>query len=247
MRSNAMSLLNDERASELVGEVRAARSAAHELVGKQISRSRERIRSSSKTRKSVRTKERIMHAASELMAERGNTNFQMSEVAKRCQLSKGSLYYYFADKDELIGALFDESVDELVEDIETFAAQAPSAREALLDLHAEFARRLRSGSPLAMAMTYELAGRGDTALPEVSSHFSRAAKVIAAQLERAKSEGVVRGDIDADVVAIFATGGLVATSLAVASGRAEDSADAVSAGILDLMLHGVGTSGAAPA
>jgi hypothetical protein len=98
-----------------------------------------------------------------------------------------------------------------------------------------------------MAMTYELAGRWDTALPEVSSHFSRAAKVIAAQLERAKSEGAVRGDIDADVAAIFATGGLVATSLAVASGRAEDSADAVSAGILDLMLHGVGTSGAAPA
>ncbi len=234
-----MSLLNDERASELVGEVRAARSAAHELVGKQISRSRERIRSSSKTRKSMRTKERIMHAASELMAERGNTNFQMSEVAERCQLSKGSLYYYFADKDELIAAIFDESTSELVDVIEELASKAETARDALHALYAEFSRRLHTGTPLALAMTYQFGGSNELSMPSVAKNFRRAVRVIASQLERAKAEGVIREDVDCEAAAVFSVGGLLATSMSVASGSAREDPDALSASIMSMLIHGM--------
>ncbi len=238
-----MALIHEDGATELVGTVRAARTLAHGIVEEQLAQGRARLRSSSKTRKSARTRERIMTAASQLMAERGNTGFQMSEVSDRCHMSKGSLYYYFADKDELIAAIFDESVDDLVDVIEGLAAQASTAREALRLLYAEFARRLRAGSPLSLAMTYELAGAHDAALPEVSSHFDRAAKVVAAQMERAKAEGLVREDVDTTVAATFATGGLVASSMAVARTHSAESADAIAASLLDMILRGVGVAG----
>ena len=240
-----MALMRDDATTELVGGVRAARSAAHELVGDQLARGKARLKSSSKTRKSALTRKKIMTAASELMAERGNTNFQMSEVSDRCHMSKGALYYYFSDKDELIAAIFDESVDELVGGMEALVAKSPSAREALSALYAEFSRRLRTGSTLSLALTYQLAGSDNRPLSQVTSHFARAAAVIAAQLERAKSEGLVRPDVDTATAATFATGGLITVSMSFAAGQATAGADVISSRLMELILRGVGTEGAA--
>ena len=236
-----MDLLNDGTAMELVGGMRAARSAAREVVDERVSRGKARLHASTKTRKSALTRKRIMKAASDLMVERGNTAFQMSEVSERCDMSKGSLYYYFADKDELIAAIFDESVDMLVDEMEALVESSASASDALRALYAEFTRRLRGGSPLALAMTYELARSNDVALSEVTSHFSRASKVIATQLERAKAEGLVRADVDSEIAAVFATGGLVATSLVVASHQTDESAEEISNNLLNMILRGMGT------
>ena len=84
-------------------------------------------RSGTATPKSAVTREKIMAAAAELMVERGGTDFQMMEVSARCEMSKGSLYYYFADKGELVRAVLDRSVEALVDAVERVVAQAPSA------------------------------------------------------------------------------------------------------------------------
>jgi len=238
-----MALMRDDATTELVGGVRAARSAAHELVGDQLARGKARLKSSSKTRKSALTRKKIMTAASELMAERGNTNFQMSEVSDLCGMSKGSLYYYFSDRDELLAAIFDESVDELVMQIEGVAARADSARAALRGLYGEFAKRLKEGSVLSLAMTHELAGSNDVDQPDVTSRLTRVAEVIAAQLERAKAEGVVRQDVDSAAAATFALGGFLATSLAAALRGSDLDSDLLVSGLMDMTMNGVGISG----
>ena len=87
-----------------------------------------------KTSKSAATRERIMEAATDLMVERGGTGFQIGEVSERCGMSKGALYYYFADKGALVQAIFDRSMEGLVSDVETVVAQAPSARASILGL-----------------------------------------------------------------------------------------------------------------
>lgn len=234
-----MTLLNEDGTSELVDGMKAARNAAHELVGGQLTRGRARLRSVAKTRKSAQTRRRIMDAASELMMERGDTSFQMSEVSERCRMSKGSLYYYFRDRDELIGAIFDEYVDELIAVMEQIAATAPSAREALGALYAEFSRRLLAGTPLSLAMTHGVPRESYASLQEVGTRFALAAKVIAAQLERGKTEGFIREDVNAEAVSVFALGGLLTTSMAFAA-KAETDAEAVSASLLQMMLQGVG-------
>lgn len=240
-----MSLINEETTAELVGGVRAARSVAQEAVGEQIARSKERLRSKSKTRKSVMTRARIMQAASDLMVERGNTGFQMGEVSDRCHMSKGSLYYYFGDKDELVSAIFDEQIDKLVGGMEEVAARSASAHEALKGLYSEFASRLIRDSVLALAITYEIAGSKEPAVEEVTSRFSRATRVIAAQIERAKVERLVREDVDGTVAAVYMTGGLLTASLMAANRQVESDLETMAQNLLDLILHGLAEDGSA--
>lgn len=191
-----MGLVNEKTAAEIADGVRAAKSAAQSALGEQMERRKQRIKSVSKTRKSRATRERIMTAASELMVERGNTDFQMSEVSARCHMSKGALYYYFSDKDELVEAVFEASGDELVSAIEEAVSQAASAREALESLFSELARRMRTRSPLVLALTVELSSMGGELFSAVSGQLSRIVRIIGELLERGKGEGFVRQDVD---------------------------------------------------
>ena len=243
-----MALGNDttrvDKTVELVGDVWAAQDAVHDAVERKVARDRTRIRAVAKTRKSAATRGRIMAAASELMAERGTTEFQMSEVAERVGISKGALYYYFADKGELAEAVFDEVLEETIASIERIAQEAASAREAFDALCAEIARRFEVGSPLALATTSGLAhARGDV-LSSAAQRFSGLVAVVAKQVERAQAEGAVREDANAHLVSTFVVGGFLMTSLAAASKGSSDNKEASVKMLVDLALHGLGTEGA---
>ncbi|WP_303132780.1 TetR/AcrR family transcriptional regulator [uncultured Olsenella sp.] len=242
-----MGIINEQAAVEVAGAARAMRGVAHGVVEGQVERTRQRLRSSSKTRKSAATRERIMTAASELMAEHGSTDFQMSEVSDRCRMSKGALYYYFADRDELVHAIFEVASDELVSSIERVVSEAPTARDALSGLCAELAQRLRTGSPLALALTRELTESGEGALPLSNSHFLRTVRILAAQIERAKTEGIVRQDVNSELAATFAAGGFLVTSLVSAGGERFGDKDVLASSLLDLSIEGMGTPGEAAA
>ena len=51
--------------------------------------------------------EKILGCAAELMAEKGNEAFRMSDVVERSGVPFGSLYQYFPDKKAIIGTLAD--------------------------------------------------------------------------------------------------------------------------------------------
>lgn len=237
-----MALVNEKTAAEIADGVRAAKSAAQSALGEQMERRKQRIKSVSKTLKSRATRERIMTAASELMVERGNTDFQMSEVSARCHMSKGALYYYFSDKDELVEAVFEASGDELVSAIEEAVSQAASAREALESLFSELARRMRTRSPLVLALTVELSSTGGELFSAVSGQLSRIVRIIGELLERGKGEGFVRQDVDTSLAAVYLCGGLVGTTVASASGVMQGS-EAMGLSLMELLAHGVAPLG----
>ena len=237
-----MALVNEKTAAEIADGVRAAKRAAQSALGEQMERRKQRIKSVSKTRKSRATRERIMTAASELMVERGNTDFQMSEGSARCHMSKGALYYYFSDKDELVEAVFEASGDELVSAIEEAVSQAASAREALESLFSELARRMRTRSPLVLALTVELSSTGGELFSAVSGQLSRIVRIIGELLERGKGEGFVRQDVDTSLAAVYLCGGLVGTTVASASGVMQGS-EAMGLSLMELLAHGVAPLG----
>ena len=196
-----MSLLDEKMTSELANSLKKASGAARTSLEETVTRQTTRLRSSTKTRKSAATRERIMAAATSLMVERGNTDFQMSEVSSRCKMSKGALYYYFADKDALVEAIFDRSIDELVDSVEGAVAGASSALEALVSLTRELTCRMSVGSPLALAMTREVIDANNNVLPSMETHFARIISIISAQLDRAKGEGMAFKSINEAILA----------------------------------------------
>ena len=233
-----MGILNDGRmAADIEKGVRRVREAKHDIAG-----AAGRLRSDTKTRKSAATREKIMFAATELMVERNGTDFQMSEVSSRCSMSKGSLYYYFSDKDALVQAIFDREVDELVSQIETVVANAPSAVASITGLASVLSSSLRPGSPLALAVTRELINSKELVLPSVESRLARIIDIFEAQINRAKAEGLARPEVNSRLGAISITG---AFTFAIFENRPEeelDNSEEFSQELIHLMICGVGTA-----
>ncbi|MDO4798278.1 MAG: TetR/AcrR family transcriptional regulator [Coriobacteriales bacterium] len=214
---------------EVVGGVRRARSDIHE---------RYRKRAGDKTRKSVQTRKKIMAMATEIMVERGNTSFQMSEVSRGCNMSKGALYYYFADKEDLIQAIFDDALDDLVKAIDKTIADAASAEEALMFVCSEYASRVREGSPLSLALMHELIRSREYADEAGVMRLQYIVRVIADLLEQGKEEGVVRQEIDANLTAIAVCG---AFAFAAAGINEEGlSTDAFASQLFRIIVGGIG-------
>ncbi len=55
----------------------------------------------------------ILAAARDLLVEQGYQNIRLDEVATRTGISKGALYLYFHDKEQLFGAVFNEAADQI--------------------------------------------------------------------------------------------------------------------------------------
>jgi AcrR family transcriptional regulator len=69
----------------------------------------------------ARNRERVLEAARAVFAERG-VEATLDDVARRAGVGVGTVYRRFADKDELLDALFHERIDELVAIAEDAAA-----------------------------------------------------------------------------------------------------------------------------
>ena len=60
------------------------------------------------------TRERILAAATSLIAERGVAGTSLDDVRERAQASKSQLYLYFADRDSLLRAVATATCDEVM-------------------------------------------------------------------------------------------------------------------------------------
>lgn len=79
-----------------------------------------------------RTRLRLMRSAIEVLAERGYHAARVDDIATRAEVSHGTFYLYFANKDALVLALAEQCADELgglVAHLGTVAAGAAGRRE----------------------------------------------------------------------------------------------------------------------
>ncbi|GAA2892300.1 TetR/AcrR family transcriptional regulator [Pseudonocardia halophobica] len=85
----------------------------------------------------------ILTAAAELFGERGYAGVSLEDVADRLDVTKGSLYYYFASKDELVTAAIETLGTDWTDRLEALpVAGSPTERlRALLREHIRIAVR----------------------------------------------------------------------------------------------------------
>ena len=233
-----------EKNTDVVADVMTYLAHAHnhtqEVVGT-VAASVSHIRAEARTKKSAATRKRIMHETTELMLSRGNTNFKMSEISQRAHLSKGALYYYFSDREALLQAIFDESVDELAKDIARSIENKPASVETLHAIVTELASHILPDSPLVLALINKLASSEQALITNIEGPLSRVVVLLVSQLELGKERGFVRKDINSRLAACSITGALVLSAIGLMGERrgAEDSSQ-LSQDLLSLMLTGIG-------
>ena len=192
-----------------------------------------------KTRKSERTRERIVTAAGRLVLERRGADFQMAEVASACGMTKGALYYYFRDRTALVEEVFDRAANEFIERIESIAGSGLPPRETLEALCGAFAEEVRQGGTVIVALATELAGTSG-ALARLETRVDRVSAIVEDQLSRARDAGEVRADVDLGFFSSMICGAfLFAAFRRIREQGDAFDAPAFSTELMDLVTQGV--------
>ena len=85
--------------------------------------------SGTRDRRQAKTRDAILHAAKELLLERGLDGFSLREVARRAEYSPAAMYTYFCDVDDLLAEMGKASLEQLGAYLEAVDARlAPSER-----------------------------------------------------------------------------------------------------------------------
>lgn len=169
--------------------------------------------------KSQATRARIMQTATDFISERGSTDFQMNEISERCNLSKGSLYYYFVDKAGLLDAIFDQVIGDLAVQVEAAVEFSPTSFEAIAKIVMTLVKCIRVDRPLVFAMAKELFLSPAADAASADKRFARVLDLLEFHLDQAKGEGLLVSGLDSRLTANAIAGACIYNALASVDGH----------------------------
>jgi TetR/AcrR family transcriptional repressor of nem operon len=170
------------------------------------------------TERGRRTRQRIITAAVEVVAEKGGLDASLDEVGARAPASRSQLYHYFDDKTDLMRSVAEATNDAVLEGQRALFAGLDSWdglvrwMDALVELQVELGGR--GGCPIANLLA-QLGERDDDTRIVLASGFDRWEASIRAGLVTMTDAGELRSDTDADWLATATLaslqGGLILT------------------------------------
>lgn len=214
-----------------------------DTLHKKIEAQREQLKTAGsrmKTRKSTRTRQRIIDAAKEIISERGTIEFQMSEVAARCNMSKGALYYYFRDRSQIVSIVDDEVADLIVRSVEAVSAESGTAVAALRAICESFADALSSNANGFSALLGEFLRKGYGSLNDLDSRYARLVKLTEGLVERGKAEGSVSADVNSALVANSLIGMFMFAAMGYLGMEGAMTKSEFSSQLMNIVLSGIG-------
>jgi AcrR family transcriptional regulator len=186
------------------------------------------------------TRERIVAAALELIAEGGYVNAQVAMVADRAAVAVGTVYRYFPSKSELFAEVFRRASQREVDAMRAGAAATVggSAADRIAAGTETFARRALAGRRLAWAL---LAEPVDPAVEAERLHFRHSYRDVIAEI---LAEGVESGELpeqDVEVTAAALVGAIGETMLGPLSPTANGGdPEALIASLINFCTRAIG-------
>lgn len=187
-------------------------------------------------------RDRILDAALRLVRDRGYTKTTMSAVAAEAGVGRGTLYWHYDSKDDLVYAMMEREIQRLmeiyapmgdlegraIEKIEMLIRISFDSLEAANELMKPLVSVVASGSEELDLRLLELWG----------NLYAQYNAMVAALLEQGKVEGDVREDLDSEVAAAAMVGLLDAMYLQHVFGHLPQDTARVSRAVLALLGGG---------
>ena len=172
------------------------------------------------TAKGRATRERIVQAAAELVAEKGAAGMSLDDVRARTGASRGQLYHYFENRDDLVHAVIDVTADavldsqgELLGDLDSWAGIDRWFDTLVQD---QIDRQARGGCPIG-CLVGQLAETDPDARAAIAAGLERYEAHLRHGLTRMKARGKLRKESDPAALAIATMasmqGGLLLTQV----------------------------------
>jgi len=146
-------------------------------------------------------REAILDAAQELIAAQGYHGMRMDSVAEAVELSKGTLYLYFENKDALCAAVATRLLDTLIPFVESAVENTPTGLDAvrqLLQKYSDFTQENPHHFRFALAWLSEGERMDDSteAFQIYRGRVGHMLSLVITSLQRGQADGSIRADID---------------------------------------------------
>ena len=192
----------------------------------------------------------ILDAALAVFAERGYRNTRLEHVGEAAGVTKGAIYHYFANKEELLLRAIDRRRDEAFGRIEEILRDksAPVSTRIRLIVRRWFGALTKERLAVVTLLLQGIPHEAPDAFRKwLAGGPTKSAELIASLVREGQARGEFRPDADADVAARLLVSGLLqqtvwqqyadaVPSVAVPQDRLVDSA-------LELFLHGLRPAG----
>jgi AcrR family transcriptional regulator len=185
------------------------------------------------------TIERLYEAAIELIGEHGYTGTTVDEIVARAGVAKGTVYYHFKSKAELVTALLDDGLQRLAASFREEAKGAQGPAETLRALvHAEltYIQRYQAFSKLVMSEMWRVDRDWQEGLRVLREEY---VSVYARCLEEGVEEGGFRPSLDAQAAGSTVFGMVATAALDWLVFSPQKELAEVEPGLLDLVLGAV--------
>jgi TetR/AcrR family transcriptional regulator, transcriptional repressor for nem operon len=187
------------------------------------------------------TRERIVTAASELIAARGVAETSLDDVIERAGASKSQLYHYFEDRTALLRAVVDHNTEQVLGDVGRIDDSWKAIREwldSMVELQVE--RDGHGGCPIG-TLVPQLAEADEAARLALADSFARWEAYLRDGLSAMRDSGKLdrRADPEALATATMASiqGGLLLTQTTRDPGRLAIALDAAYAHLRAHVAH----------
>ena len=172
------------------------------------------------TEKGRATLERILHATSRLVAERGVDQVSLEDVEREADVGRSQLYHYFDGRDDLLRAVIDTTTEGvlgdqagLLDDLDSLGA-IDTWFDGLVALQEQ--RGARGGCPIG-SLVGQLAERDEQTRAALAASFDRWQEPLISGLKAMQDRGDLRSDVSAewlaDVTMATIQGGLLLTQV----------------------------------
>ncbi len=152
------------------------------------------------------SKERLLAAATEEIAEVGFERARLAEIADRAQMTPGSVYTWFANKEELFRAALEDAFDaQLLSNVRALEKLPENSAPWLIKIASLIPRNSDdddfTNAQKLLVETYYASWRDplarDVLAPRVREHFALYVKII----DDAKAEGSIEKSLDTQMLA----------------------------------------------
>jgi TetR/AcrR family fatty acid metabolism transcriptional regulator len=192
-------------------------------------------------------RERILRAAVKVFAKKGFYASRVSEIAKAAGVADGTIYLYFASKDDVLTSLFEDRMSRLLVAMRTELAplvDAPSRVRRMIELQLGL---LEGQRDLAEVVTVNLRQSSKLLKQYGARRFTEYLDVMASVIADGQRSGELRADVSPRIVARAIFGALDGVAMTWALGNAEPGGlRRAAVQVADVLLAGLMASHAAP-
>lgn len=189
-------------------------------------------------------RERILQAAVKVFAAKGFYRARVSDVAREAGVADGTIYIYFASKEDLLRGLFEENMTRIIGTLREAVAAAETASDALRRAIETYVGLVEANPELAEVLTVELRESGKFMDEFAAPLFGEFLRVLVGVVEAGQSRGELRAGFSPRTIARAVFGALDELALAWVMSTSKWDLEKAGQELLDVFLGGMAVAGA---